>query len=83
VAIDTRQKRQSSIELLLRQLPPGVDPAIAGFPASSRQAAAHVYSGIIAAAGAVFQAGQRAFTQGARGPSFVQPVRPAKFVLNK
>ena len=46
MAIDTREERQSTIGLLLYQLPAGVDPTVAGFPRSSRQASIRVYAGI-------------------------------------
>ena len=68
MAIDTREKRQTAASLLVWSLTPTVDPAVAGFPVSSRQAAAHIYSGIAVAA--VAQAGLRglfAFWMGGGG----------------
>ena len=48
MAIDTREKRQSALGLLLPSLTPGVDPS--ALDQAGRQAAAWVYSGILAEA---------------------------------
>ncbi len=63
---DTREKRHTATSLLGWPFTPTVDPAVAGFPNSSRQAAAHVYSGI-AAAGASGYRGLLAFWMGGVG----------------
>ncbi len=50
MALDTREERQSAMSLLSGSVMPGVDPAVAGFPTSSRQAAVRSYAGIAAGA---------------------------------
>jgi hypothetical protein len=48
MALDTREERQSSFGMLFPWTWAGVDPAVTGFPNSSRQASAHSYAGIAA-----------------------------------
>ena len=45
MAIDTSEKRQSSYGMLMWSVTPGIDPS--SIDVAERQAAAHVYSGIL------------------------------------
>ena len=51
--VDTKQKRFSAINVICPWRGASVDPAEAGFTQGNRQAAAFMYSGILAAAAAV------------------------------
>jgi hypothetical protein len=78
VAIDSREKRHSATSLLGWSLVPTVDPTVALFPVSSRQAAAHVYSGITARSGFV---GDSRDTVIAEGNRVFIPATPADCVV--
>jgi len=50
MAVDTREKRQSAVSLLVPSMTPGVEPS--AIDQAERQASAWVYSGILSAGGA-------------------------------
>jgi hypothetical protein len=62
MAVDTREKRQSAVSLIVPSMTPGVEPS--AIDQAERQASAWVYGGILSAGGGPGAGGEGSFRHG-------------------